>query len=112
MKALTLLVIATLTISSAATAKIHGADTKETAEVKANIVTRSDDMIFVQLDNPVDSKVRIVITDEAGVTLHRETVKKDVKVVKRYDVSNLPAGTYSYTVYNDNYSIKKNIEKK
>ncbi|UXX79245.1 T9SS type A sorting domain-containing protein [Reichenbachiella carrageenanivorans] len=112
MKALSLIVIATLTLSSVATAKIHGAGTKETEEIKANIVNRNDNMVFVQLENPVDSKVRIVITDEAGVTLYSETVKKDVKTVKRYDVSNLPAGVYSYKVYNGAYSIKKEIEKK
>ncbi|UXX79244.1 hypothetical protein N7E81_17970 [Reichenbachiella carrageenanivorans] len=112
MKVLSLLVIATLTLSSVATAKIHGADAKETAEVKANIVNINGNMIFVQLENPADSKVKIVITDEAGITLYSETVKKDVKTVKRYDVSNLPAGTYSYEVYNDAYSIKKKIEKK
>ena len=111
MKALSLLVIATLTLSTAALAEIHS-EAGETSEVKANIFTQDNGMVFIQLENPEDSKVKIAIRDKAGVLLHGETVKKDVKVVKRYDVSNLPAGTYSYEVSSADYTVKKKIEKK
>lgn len=112
MKALSLLVIATLTLSTVTFAEIHGVETKEVSEVKANIFTQSNGMVFIQLDNPEDSKVRIAIKDERGVLLHSETVKKDIKTVKRFDVSNLPAGTYSYEVNSADYSVIKKIVKK
>jgi len=112
MKTLSLLVIATLTFSSVATARTHSTDTNEVSEVKANIFAQSNGMVFVQLENPVDSKVKIAIIDQDGNLLHTETIKEDVRTVKRYDISNLPAGTYSYSVYSKDYSVKKKIEKK
>ncbi|MEP2025568.1 MAG: T9SS type A sorting domain-containing protein [Reichenbachiella sp.] len=111
MKALSLLVIATLTFSTVSMAEIHGVETKEVSEVKANIFTQNNGMVFIQLENSTDGKVRIAIKDDAGVLLHGETVKKD-KTLKRFDVSNLPAGTYSYEVNSANYSVKKEIVKK
>ncbi|MEP2025567.1 MAG: T9SS type A sorting domain-containing protein [Reichenbachiella sp.] len=112
MKALSLLVIATLTFSTVTFAEIHGVTaTKETSEVKANIFTQNNGMVLIQLENSTDGKVRIAIKDDAGVLLHGETVKKD-KTLKRFDVSNLPAGTYSYEVKSADYSVKKKIVKK
>ncbi|SMD38133.1 Por secretion system C-terminal sorting domain-containing protein [Reichenbachiella faecimaris] len=111
MKALSLLVIATLTFSTVSMAEIHGAATKEVSEVKANIFTQNNGMVYIQVENPADSKVRIAIKDNAGVLLHGETVKK-TKMLKRFDISNLPAGTYSYEVNSADYSVMKKIEKK
>ncbi|WP_422359795.1 hypothetical protein [Reichenbachiella sp.] len=111
MKALSLLVIATLTFSSVATAEIHGTDNKEVSEVKANIFAQNNGMVYIQVESPVDTKVKITIKDDAGVILYGGKVKKD-KVLKRFDVSNLPAGSYSYEVSNEDYSVLKKIEKK
>ncbi|MEP2273985.1 MAG: T9SS type A sorting domain-containing protein [Reichenbachiella sp.] len=114
MKALKLTVIAILALTTAALANVDKAGKKESAsaEVKANIFAHNNDMVFVQLENPADSKVKIVIVDQDGVTLHSETVKQDLKVLKRFDVSNLPSGQYSYKVSNDTYTVIKKIEKK
>lgn len=111
MKALSLLVIATLTFSSVGMAEIHGASANDVSEVKANIFTQENGMVYIQVENPADSKVRITIKDEAGVILYGGKVKKD-KVMKRFDISNLPSGSYSYEVSNEDYSILKKIEKK
>lgn len=112
MKALKLTVIAILALTTAALANVDKAGKKESAEVKANIFSHNNDMVFVQLDNPADSKIQIAITDQRGVVLHSETVKQDLKILKRFDVSNLPEGLYSYKVSNDSYTIMKKIEKK
>ncbi|UXX80133.1 T9SS type A sorting domain-containing protein [Reichenbachiella carrageenanivorans] len=112
MKALKLLVIAILTLTTAALANVNEVGKKESAEINAQIFSQSNDLIYVQLDNPADNKVKIVITDMDGVLLHNETIKKDLKVLKRFDVSNLPSGLYSYKVSSDSYTIVKKIEKK
>lgn len=112
MKALKLTVIAILALTTAALAHVDKAGKKESAEVKANIFSHNNDMVFMQLENPADSKVQIAIIDQKGVVLHKETIKQDLKVLKRFDVSNLPDGLYSYKVYNDSYTVIKKIEKK
>lgn len=112
MKALKLTVIAVLALTTAALANVDKAGKKESAEVKANIFSHNNDMIFMQLDNPANSKVQIAITDQNGEVLHREVVNKDLKVLKRFDISNLPDGLYSYKVSNNSYTIIKKIEKK
>lgn len=110
MKALKLLVLTILTLSSAALANVDKAEKNKTIEAEAQIFSH-DDMIFVQLQNPVDSKLQLTIADQNGVILHKEIIKKDLKVLKRYDVSNLPAGLYSYKVSGDAYTVIKKIEK-
>ena len=112
MKALKLTVIAVLALTTAALANVDKAGKKESAEVKANIFSHNNDMVYVQLINPADSKVRIAITDQHGEVLHREVITKDLKVLKRFDISNLPEGLYSYKVSNESYSIVRKIEKK
>lgn len=111
MKALKLTVIAIMTLTTAAFANVNEAGNKESV-VNAQIFSQSDDMVYMQLDNPADSKVKIVITDNDGTLLHIETIKKDMKVLKRFDVSELPSGLYSYKVTSDSYTIIKKIEKK
>lgn len=101
-----------MALTTMALAHVDKAGKKESAEVKANIFAHTNDMIYLQLINPADSKVQIAIIDQKGVTLHSETVKQDMKVLKRFDVSNLPSGLYSYKVSNADYTVIKKIEKK
>ena len=111
MKALKLLVLTILTLSSAALANVDKVGKNKATEVEAQIFSHDDDMVFVQLQNPVDSKLQLTIADQNGVILHKEIIKKDLKVLKRYDVSNLPAGLYSYKVSGEAYTVIKKIEK-
>lgn len=112
MKALKLTVFAILAFTTAALANVDKAGKKESTEVKANIFSHTNDMVYLQLVNPTDSKVRIVILDQKGETLHSETIKKDLSILKRFDISGLPSGLYSYKVSNEDYTVIRKIEKK
>ncbi|WP_456458030.1 T9SS type A sorting domain-containing protein [Reichenbachiella sp.] len=112
MKALKLTVIAIFALTTAALAHVDKAGKEERTEVKANIFSHTNDMVYLQLENPADSKVQIAIIDQKGETLHSETVKKDLTILKRFDVSALPSGMYSYKVSNEDYTIIRKIEKK
>lgn len=112
MKALKLTVFAILAFTTAALANVDKAGKKESTEVKANIFSHTNDMVYLQLVNPTNSKVRIVILDQKGETLHSETIKKDLSILKRFDISGLPSGLYSYKVSNEDYTVIRKIEKK
>ncbi|WP_420582598.1 T9SS type A sorting domain-containing protein [Reichenbachiella sp.] len=112
MKALKLTVVAFFALTTSALAHVDKAGKEERTEVKANIFSHSNDMVYLQLVNPADSKIQIAIIDQKGKTLHSETVKKDLAILKRFDVSALPSGLYSYKVSNKYYTVIKKIEKK
>ena len=107
-----LIVIASIILSTEAFA--NNDETKITSKngVSANIFAQSNDMVILQLTNPAESKTRIAILDEKCEILYKEIVEKDITVLKRYDVSNLPSGIYSYKVSNQSYLFEKRIEKK
>lgn len=112
MKTIKLIVIASLILTTAALAKTEEAGKIEKKEVSTNIFSQSNDMVFLQLTNPSNSKIRIAILDQKGEVLHEEIIKEDLEILKRYDISKLPSGVYSYKVSNDSFTVVKKIEKK
>lgn len=108
MKSLKLIMIVLLL---ATVAKANDTEKGQSNTPEANIFTHGTDMVFVQLQNPINHKIKIAIVDQDGVVLHSETIKKDLKVLKRFDMSQLPSGQYSYRISSDSYAVSKKIEK-
>lgn len=106
-----LVVVVFTTVANVALANVDKANEEKSAEVKAQIFSAKKDMIYVQLEKAGKGKVIIEISDLEGHVLHYEAVKEETKVLKRFDISNLPAGSYIYEVSNDYYSLRKKIEK-
>lgn len=106
-----LVVVAFTTVANVALANVDRANDEKRVEVRAQIFSAKNDMVFVQLEKAGKGKVYIQISDQDGHVLHSESVKEEVKVLKRFDVSNLPAGSYFYQVTNENYTLRKKIEK-
>lgn len=105
------MVVAFTTVANVALANVDKADKEKSAQVKANIFPAKNDMIYVQLDKAGQSKVSIEIYDLQGNVLHSESIKDEIKVLKRFDISNLPTGSYVYKVSSEYYTLKKKIEK-
>ena len=107
-----LLVALMTTVANVALAKVDRANDEKSAKVQAQIFSTNNDMVFVQLEMAGNGKVMIQISDEKGNVLHTESIKEETKILKRFDISNLPAGPYFYKVESEFYSLKKKIEKK
>lgn len=69
-------------------------------------------MVTVKFHKLEEEQVRINIYDTYGVRVHEEKVLDKTAVAKRFDLSQLPAGTYSFEVSNDIYLMKRTIEVK
>ncbi len=89
-----------------------GTNKNETAsaELEVKIEAQADGKVIVGFEKLETEKVQIKIFSDLGL-VHSETVKDSKKILKRFDLSNLPAGRYSYTVTNGLYSVTKVIEK-
>lgn len=106
-----LMVVAFTTVANVALANVDKAEKEKSAEVKAQIIPAKNDLIYVQLEKAGKGKVYIEISDLQGHVLHLETVKDETKILKRFDISQLPSGAYYYEVSSDYYTLKKKIEK-
>lgn len=107
-----LVVVAFTTVANVALANVDKARNEKSSEVSAQIFSATQDMIYVQLEKAGEGKVLIQIYDQEGRVLHHESIKKDTKVLKRFDISSLPSGLYTYEVSNKAYTLRKKIEKK
>ncbi|MEO9965114.1 MAG: T9SS type A sorting domain-containing protein [Reichenbachiella sp.] len=105
------LVVAFTTIANVALANVDRANDVKSTEIVAQIYPMKGDMIYVQLEKAGKGKVYIQISDLNGHVLHSESMKDDIRILKRFDISNLPSGSYIYEVSTDRYSLKKRIEK-
>lgn len=106
-----LVVVAFTTLANVALANVDKANDEKSVAVKAQIFPAKNDMIYVQLEKAGKGKVLIEISDQEGHVLHSESIKEEVKVLKRFDISKLPAGSYTYEVSSEYYTLKKKIEK-
>lgn len=68
--------------------------------------------VSMKFEKLADEQVKINVYDRNGVRLHGEKVKGKTLVWKRFDMSNLPEGKYSFEVSNDIYLMKKTVEVK
>lgn len=102
-------IIAFLTVSGAALANVDKADKEIITD--ANIIRLNNDMVYVQLKKSASVKLNIVVKDQVGNVLHTEIVKGSTEMLKRFDISKLPSGIYTYEVYNKDYSLSKRIER-
>lgn len=106
-----LVVVAFTTVANVALANVDKAEKEKSAQIKAQIFSSKNDMIYVQLEKAGKGKAYIEISDLQGNVLHFESVKDETKILKRFDISKLPAGAYYYEVSSDYYTLKKKIEK-
>lgn len=104
-------VVTLMTVVNVALAHVDKAGDETRTEVKAQIFEANNDMIFIQLEKAGKGNVKIRISDQNGQVLHTESVKDEVKVLKRFDISSLPAGSYIYEVNHSDYQLRKKIEK-
>ncbi|MEQ6119769.1 hypothetical protein [Reichenbachiella sp. MALMAid0571] len=59
-----------------------------------------------------EEKVKIAIYDQYGTKLHEEKVLNKTSVLKKFDMTAVPAGMYSFEVSNDIYLMKRTVEVK
>ena len=103
-------IIAFLNFSGVALANVDRADKEIFTD--ANIFKLNNEMVYVQLQKSAGVKMNIIVKDHKGNILHTETVKEQTELLKRYDISKLPSGHYTYEVYSKDYTLTKRIEKK
>ena len=84
---------------------------RASSELDVTIEAQVDGKVIVGFEKLEGEKVQIKIYGTEGL-IHSETIKDASKILKRYDLSNLPSGDYTYSVSNDLYSVTKVIEKK
>lgn len=86
--------------------------TRQYSEYLNVIVTVSDnDIVIVNFKKLDKEVVKIRILDDNNTQLHVETVKDKSSIFKRYDISNLPNGIYSFEVSNEVFLMRKKIFK-
>jgi len=105
-----LVIVAALAITSVAFAKDN--EVKSPKELDVKIMVQNDGKVLVGFEKLAEDKVAIKIYNQAGELVHNEIINDLTTVLKRFDLSHLPAGKYTYTVSNDEYSVSKVIEKK
>lgn len=77
-------------------------DTKESSQYLDVKITLNDkNIVFVNFEKKADELVKIKISDRAGTLLHTERVEDKTAILKRYNISKLPEGTYSFEVSNE-----------
>lgn len=106
-----LLVVLSLVLANGAFADTNRT-AKSSSELDVTIQAQLDGRVIVGFEKLADETVKIHIYDKRGELIYAEKVKNDTRILKRYDLSNLPAGNYAYVVSNDLYSVRKVIEKK
>lgn len=106
-----LVVVAFTTVANVALANVDKANDEKSVSIEAQIFSAKQDLIYVQLDKAGKGKVYIKISDQEGHVLHSESIKEEIKMLKRFDISKLPTGSYFYEVSSEYYTLKKKIDK-
>jgi len=108
----TIAFIALITISNVSFALGGKSENAVSSELNVQIRSLEDGMILVKFDKKQGETVRVKILDSTGELLYNEKDKQNSKFAKRYNISALPSGKYTYVVANKVYSIRKVMEKK
>ncbi|WP_109833118.1 hypothetical protein [Reichenbachiella versicolor] len=101
----TIIVLASFSVATAGKLK------EASAKLNIVIVEQNTGKVLVGFEKKETESVRINIYDPNGYRVYTERVKSGTVMLKRFDVSQLPAGEYSYEVTNYVYSEEKAIEK-
>ena len=104
------LIVGLLLISGAVFA--GGTNTNSSEYLDMKVTPMSNKMVRVIFQKLEDEKVKIKIFDSHGVRLHAEQIGDKTVVAKRFDMSQLPDGKYSFEVSNDIFTMKKTVEVK
>lgn len=71
--------------------------------------TDEDKRLFVRFNSNLDQHVTIRITDQAGNTIHEESVTDADHYMSKFNLSKLQHGNYRISLYSDVYSSSKSI---
>lgn len=105
-----LLIAAVLCTSASAFAKTGELfEETKTAAIDVVIEQQKSGKVLVGFEKFGSDVVKIKIYDQEGNAVYAEKVKKAPLVLKRFDMSQLPAGNYSYEVSIEDYSVEKTI---
>ncbi|WP_109830952.1 hypothetical protein [Reichenbachiella versicolor] len=108
MKAFKSTLIAVLVlVSTSVFAKTGKLDETKTTALDVVIEQQKSGKVLVGFENFSSDVVKIKIFNEAGSAVYSERLKKADLVLKRFDVSSLPSGEYSYEVSISDYSVEK-----
>lgn len=86
-------------------------ETKVSAELNVRITELNEEAIAVTFAKLEGEEVMVKIYDAYGVLMHTEKETEGTAFLKKFDISALPAGAYTYMVANDMYAVKKVITK-
>ncbi|WP_109830596.1 hypothetical protein [Reichenbachiella versicolor] len=86
-------------------------DETKTAAIDVVIEQQKTGKVLVGFQKFGSDVVKIKIYDADGAALYSERVKNASLVLKRFDVSRLPEGDYSYEVSIADYAVEKTISK-
>ena len=100
-----------LFVSVTAFAKTGRFDETKTASINVAIEQQRSGKVLVGFEKFGSDVVKIKIYDNEGNAVYSERVKKSALMLKRFDVSNLPAGEYTYEVSTPDYAVEKTIIK-
>ncbi|WP_109830953.1 T9SS type A sorting domain-containing protein [Reichenbachiella versicolor] len=104
----TLIAILTL-VSVSAFAKTGKLDETKTAALDVVIEQQKSGKVLVGFENMSTNVVKIKIYDTNGSAVYSKRIKDANLMLKRFDLSALPAGEYSYEVSSAGYSVEKTI---
>ena len=100
-----------LFLSTMAFAKTGKFDETKTASIDVAIEKQISGKVLVGFEKFGSDVVKIKIYDNEGNTVYTERVKKATLMLKRFDVSELPTGEYTYEVSTPDYAVEKTYEK-
>lgn len=66
-------------------------------------------MVRMSFEKLQTEKVKIKIYDQFGTRIYDEQIEDKTSVLKKYDLSKFPAGTYSFEVSNAVYLMKRTV---
>jgi len=112
MKTIKGILLAVIMVSTISVFADTGKAVKSSAELQVTIEAQLDGKVIVGFEKLAEEKVNIKIFDAYGSMIHSESVKESKVVLKRFDLSNWPAGKYTYEVSNNVFTLSKVIEKK
>ncbi|PIB36647.1 hypothetical protein BFP72_15180 [Reichenbachiella sp. 5M10] len=109
----TLAVIAMVAMSTFTFAKGNGGKSEKevSPELDVRIVAVDESNVAVTFAKLEGEEVKVKIYDAFGALVHKEKETEGTAFLKKFNMSALPSGEYTYMVANDLYSVKKVITK-
>lgn len=86
-------------------------EAKVSPELKVRITELDENNIAVMFAKLDGEEVKVKIYDAYGALMHTEKKTEGTEFLKKFDISALPTGEYTYMVANDMYAVKKIITK-